>query len=553
MNDTMHPATRREISRMLARENSRLSSKAYGDIRVALVYPNTYRLAMSNLGFQTVYALIHQHPLARCERSVLLDSAEAVTVESGSTLSSFDVVAFSVSFELDYPNIVEILRRAKIPPRSEERQPGHPLILAGGAAAMLNPEPIADFVDLFVVGEAETIVDDLLRIIAESKSRDKSQVKERAAELPGVYVPSLSGTELDENGRLRAVTSHCGPRGQGSGVGKDRVETPLSSCLSCPSPVSLVSPRHPLRRNAPPDIRGFSTTTQVLTPDTVFGQRLLIEVSRGCPRTCNFCAVRAIYSPTRWRSAESILGALREAGFRNPQSALRDRIGLLGAAVGDHPEIEEICLALAEDGADLSISSVRPDRLSPTLARALARGHVQTLTLAPEAGSERMRKEINKPLSDARLLECARLVKESGIPSLKTYFIVGLPGETQEDVEAIVARASELSSIIRVKVSASPFVPKPRTPYERLPMQSLEYLKKAMSYLQKELRRVKGVSFIAASPRQSQLQGALARGGRDLSHWLERGFPSPRVVEERACREIPESEPLPWSFISKAP
>ena len=549
----MQTATRKEISRILARENSRLPCKAYGDVRVALVYPNTYRLAMSNLGYQTVYALINQNPLSRCERSVLLDSPEAVSLESGSTLSSFDVVAFSVSFELDYPNIVEILRRAKIPARSEERQPYHPLILAGGAAAMLNPEPIADFVDLFVIGEAETVLDDVLRVIAQGRGKHKSQVKESAAQLPGVYVPSLYGVELGDKGILRPVRRRLGIGGPGAGGGEDRAGDASFSFPSSPSSVSLFFPPCPVRRNTPPEVRSFSTTTQVFTPDTVFGQRLLIEVSRGCPRGCKFCAVRAIYSPTRWRSAESVLGALRQAGFRNPQSAPRNRIGLLGAAVGDHPEIEEICLALAEEGADLSISSVRPDRLSPALARGLARGNVQTLTVAPEGGSEGLRKRIGKPLSNAQWLDCARLVKDSGIPSLKTYFIVGLPGERKEDVEEIAARVSELSSVIRVKVSVSPFVPKPRTPYERHPMRSLEYLKRTLSYLQKKLRGVRGVTFTAASPRQSQLQAALSRGGRELSEWLERGLPSPRIVEERACREIPDSELLPWHILQESP
>ena len=522
----MQTATRKEISRIVRSENGAMS-KAYGDVRVALVYPNTYRLAMSNLGFQTVYALINQNPLSQCERSVLLDFPEAVTLESGSTLSSFDVVAFSVSFELDYPNIVEILRRAKIPPRSVDRQPYHPLIVAGGAAVMLNPEPIADFVDLFVVGEAETVLDDLLCTIAESKGKDKALVRENAAQLPGVYVPSLYGVELDEAGRLRAVT-------------------PLPHS-SCPSWFIPPGAPYPVRRNPPPDIGKFDTMTQVLTPDTVFGQRLLIEVSRGCPGRCKFCAVRAIYSPTRWRTAESILRALRQQFHREK------RVGLLGAAVGDHPELEQICSALAEDGADTSISSVRPGKLSPALVRALARGNVQTLTIAPEAGSERIRGEIGKPLSDRQLLDCARLVKDSGIPSLKTYFIVGLPGEKQEDVEEIVARVFELSSIIHVKVSVSPFVPKPRTPYQRLPMQSLDYLKRTLAHLKKELRKLKGVAFTAASPRQSHLEAALSRGSRDLSLWIEQGFPSPRVVEERACREIPDGELLPWSIIPDAP
>ncbi len=489
--------------------------KSYGDVRVALVYPNSYQVGMSNLGFQTVYCLINANPLACCERSFLFDEGEAVTLESGSTLSSFDVVAFSVSFELDYANIPEVLRRAKIPVRADVRWENYPLVMAGGAAVMLNPEPIADFVDVFVIGEAETVLDEILSVLAAGKGESKASVKERLAQLDGVYVPSFYRVEVDEKG-LR------------SGV-KAVKDAP-----------------YPVPKNPPPDIELFGAATAVLTPETTFGERLLVEVSRGCPRGCKFCGARFIYWPPRRRAASAVMNSVKE------KLGEEKKVGLLGADVGGHPGIEQMCSSLVEEGVEVSVSSVRVDRITPGLARTLAKGGARTLTIAPECGSERMRKDIGKELSNGELIECARIVKDAHIQSLKVYFMVGLPGEERDDLEQIVARVAELSSIIPVKVSVSPFVPKARTPYERVGMRSLGYLRSTLSYLRKELSRVRGVRLSAASPKESLMEGALARGDRTMSAWLERGFLPLKGVEELACRTIPDDEMLPWDIFEDA-
>jgi len=503
-------STRREITRLLGSEKGTIAKK-YGDVRVALVYPNSYRLGMSNLGFQTVYGLINRNPIGRCERSFLFEEKEAVTLESKSTLSSFDVVAFSVSFELDYSNIVEVLRRARIPPRAEDRGEDYPLIAAGGAAVMLNAEPIADFVDVLVVGEAETVLDGILSTVVAGKGKGKLRLKEKLAQLDGLYIPCFYQSETDGEGRPREV--------------KVTGDVP-----------------YPVRRNPPADIEQFDTTTEVLTPNTVFGERFLVEVSRGCPRKCKFCGVSSIYYPPRFRSAEGVIAAVQ----RNLHS--ENRVGLLGAAIGEHRQLEQICSSLAEEGANISISSVRPGKITVGLARALSKGGVKTLTVAPEGGSEKMRRGLGKALSNEELIECARLVKESGIPSLKVYFIVGLPGEERDDVEQIISRVAELSCIIRVKVGVSPFVPKARTAYQRIGMRSLDYLRSTISHLKKELRRMPGVTFSAGSPRHSQVEAALSRGNRSISKWLEKGAMPAREAEKLACRRIPEKEMLPWDI-----
>lgn len=510
----MHANTRREIARLLRSEKG-ATAKAYGDVRVALVYPHSYQVGMSNLGFQTVYGLINRNPLGRCERSFLLEQKEAVTLESGTTLSSFDVVAFSVSFELDYPNVLEVLRRAKIPLRSKDRGEGYPLVLAGGAAAMLNPEPIADFVDAFAIGEAETVLDEILSTVAAEKGKRKRRLLEKLAQLQGVYVPCFYGIEVDEGGELHGV------RADGN--------VP-----------------YPIRRNPPADIEQFNTTTEILTPNTIFGERVLVEVSRGCPRTCKFCGARCIYSPARHRSAEQVIAAVEE---RIPDSL---RVGLLGAAVGEHPGIERICSSLVGRGANISVSSVRPDKVTARLAEVLSRAGVRTLTIAPEAGSEKIRTEVGKPLSNRDLIECARIVRDSGIQSLKTYFMVGLPGEGRDDIEQIVACVAELSSIIRVKVSVSPFVPKARTPYQRIGMMPLYYVRSTVSYLRKELRRLPGVTFSAASPKHSLVEAALSRGDRSAGGWLEKGDAPVKELEKLACRRIPDDAMLPWDIFDDA-
>ncbi len=507
----MRASTRKEITRLLSSEKGTITKK-YGDVRVALVYPNSYRLGMSNLGFQTVYGLINRNPAGCCERSFLFEEKEAVTLESGSTLSSFDVVAFSVSFELDYSNMVQVLRRAKIPPRTEDRGEDYPLIVAGGAAVMLNSQPIADFMDVLVLGEAETVLDRILSTVAAAKGKRKLRLKEKLGQLDGLYVPCFYQTEIDGKGRLREV--------------KVTGDVP-----------------YPVRRNPPPDIKEFDTTTEVLTPDTVFGERFLVEVSRGCPRKCKFCGARSIYYPPRFRSAEGVIAAV-EGNLDSEK-----RVGLLGAAVGEHRQLEQICSSLAEEGANISISSVRPGKITAGLARALSKGGVKTLTVAPEGGSEKMRRALGKALSNEDLIECARVVRESGIPSLKVYFIVGLPGEERDDVEQIISRVAELSSIIRVKVSVSPFVPKARTAYQRIGMRSLDYLRSTISHLRKELRRMPGVTFSAGSPRHSQVEAALSRGNRSMSRWVEKGTVPAREAEKLACRRIPEEEMLPWDML----
>jgi radical SAM superfamily enzyme YgiQ (UPF0313 family) len=510
----MQEATRREIKRLTDGEKGAIAT-AYGNLRVALVYPNSYRLGMSNLGFQTVYGLINRNPLARCERSFLLDAEEAVALESGLTLSSFDVVAFSISFELDYPNIVEVLRRARIPPRSEDRKESHPLILAGGAAMMLNPEPVADFMDAVVIGEAEPVLDGILSTVAAERRKGKLALFEKLAQLEGVYVPCLYQAESDEQGRLQGIKS-------------------------------LGSAPFPARRNSPPDIETFDTTTEILTPHTVFGKTFLVEVSRGCPRKCKFCAGTQVYCPPRYRSAGRVIASVEQLAPN------QRRVGLLGAAVGDHPQIEHICSTLVEQGRSVSISSVRPGKVSPELARLLFRGGAKTLTVAPEAGSEELRRKVGKPLSNEELTDCARIVKEAGIQSLKVYVMVGLPGEERQDVDEIVARVAELASIIRVKVSVSPFVPKARTPYQRIGTRSLDYLRNTISDLHKATRKIPGVTFSAGSPRHSLIEAALSRGNRSASRWLETGTISAREQEHLACRTIPEDETLPWDHLQDA-
>jgi radical SAM family uncharacterized protein len=507
-------------------------------VRVALVYPNRYHVGMSNLGFQTVYAMLNALDEVVCERAFFPEPAAGntpgvKTVESERCLTDFHIIAFSVSFENDFPNILKILRLAKIPLTSEARGDQFPMIIAGGVACFLNPEPLAPFMDLFVIGEAENILHRFIALFDPILSRSHL-LKLLATSLPAIYVPSFYRPVYSGQGTLERVVAEPG----------------------VPEKIQRVHS---------PNLSSFSTCTSILTSDTAFDFTHLLEISRGCARGCRFCAAGFVYRPVRYRALSFLEDNIRQA------APGIEKIGLVGAAISDFPGIEPLCETSERAGIRLSFSSIRADTISTVLLKALSASRTKTVAIAPDAGSQRLRNVINKNLSEDIILEAAEKLVDHGIPNLKLYFMVGLPTETREDVEEIVTlckrikhvflRASRAKTHIGViTVSLNCFVPKPFTPFQWVPMDSTPSLKEKIKQVQHGLKRLPNTRVHADMPRWAYIQALLSRGDRKVSGILaaldKHDQNWPRTLKESfvnpdfyVLRERSKDEAFPWDIL----
>jgi len=507
-------------------------------LRIALVFPNTYAVGMSNLGLQSVYGLLNDMDDVVCERVFLPPEHRGpggpiCSIESGARLSEFDIIAFSVSFENDYINILGILAGAKLPLASQQRGNPHPLVVAGGVACQLNPEPIADFIDCFLIGEAEVLLPRFIRRIERGKPR-RQQLIDLARHVPGIYVPAFYRLDYHADGTLAG----CHP--------------------TCDIPPIV-------KRAYLEDLSQKPTCSTVITPHATFGQRYLVEVSRGCSHGCRFCSAGFIYRPPRFRPMALLDRALETGG------ALTGGVGLVGAAVSDLPDLAELCDRALDRNTRLSFSSLRADALTPRLIEVLARSGTKTATLAPDAGSERMRRVINKGLSEEAIVDAATDLVAGGIPNLKLYFMVGLPTESDEDVEAIVSltkriRHAFLKSsrvrrrIGRITLSITSFVPKPATPFQWAAMETVVRLKAKIRRIRSGLARVPNVRVHGDVPRWAYVQGLLSRGDRRVGRLLQTAFENrgnwavtfkqtPLNPDFYTLRERDLDERFPWEVI----
>ena len=443
---------RETIRRRLDDEVGRISKQA--PFTVALAYPSPYGVAMSSLGFQRIYRAIMETPGLACERAFLGDEGteeRPLTYESRTPVDAFPVVAVSVAYELEIAGLVRFLDQAKIPAHRHERVDAHPFILAGGPLTFSNPLPLAPIADAVVLGEAEGLVPEVLGLL--EAIRPRAARLEALSRVPGVFVPERHGSRLGDVAKADDA---------------------------------LLPAWAPIR-----------------TPHAVLANMFLIETERGCSRGCTYCVMRrSTNGGMRVVPMETILGLV-------PEDATR--VGLVGAAVSDHPKIADIVRTLAEQGREVGLSSLRPDRLNEEFVSALKQAGTRTLTTAMDGASERLRESLERKARERHLIRCAELARRHGMERLKLYLMIGLPDETDADIDECVRFTTELSRVVPVSLGIAPFCPKRNTPLAGHPFAGIGVVQHRLDRLKRGLR---GRALVhSTSAKWAWVEYVLAQGG----------------------------------------
>jgi radical SAM family uncharacterized protein len=533
---------KQKVDALLAVERGTVYKAQGIDVEIALVYPNTYHVGMSNLGVHQIYTILNSRADTACERVFLPDEEDIeeyiktrtklFSLENKRPMKEFDILAFSVSFEQDYPNILEMLDLSGIPALKRDRSEDDPLVILGGICSFFNPEPLTDFIDAVIVGEGEEVVAEFIDAYRENRGKGRLDLLRAVGRIPGIYVPEFYDVLYNEDGTI-----------------KER---------------KVIDPSAPDRivKRTVKDINRMPAATVILTPNTEFSDMYLSEITRGCGRHCRFCMAGYIYLPPRNLSLERAKAQAEKA------DDLCGKIGLVGAALSDYPDIGEVCAAI-EGG--VSVSSLRADSMSEALIDRLAKSGHKTIAIAPEAGSERLRNVINKGITEADILRAADMVFGRGIPNLKLYFMMGLPTETQVDVDAIISLAEKVREVQLkharpagriggITLSVNSFVPKPFTPFQWEPMDAVESLNKKQRHLEKAVRKIGNMNIIHDLPKWEYIQALLSRGDRRIGSLIKTAHEK-NGDWKAAARELKMdtdfyvtrrrafSEVLPWDFI----
>ena len=531
------------LAARLAREKGYYLHPAGGRARFALAYPNSYFVGMSNLGLHIIYDILNRRTDTACERFFLPERRELeeyartrtplLSMETQTPLSEFAVIGFAVSFEMDYFHLLAMLETGRVTLLAAERSEAEPLVIAGGPCATFNPEPLAPFVDAFIVGEGEETVGRFMDAYhaAREEGATRQDLLRRVAHIPGVYVPTLYEHIYTGSGELKEIR----PIGDASArVGRQWVR----------------------------NLDDYPAHTVVVTDETEFNL-YLIETARGCGRHCRFCMAGYCFRRPRNRSLAVLKEAVKAA------EVYEKRIGLMGAAISDYPEIDALSAYILSEKMTMSVASFRADSVTETLVRSLAESGMKTITLAPEAGSARMRAVINKGIEEEHLFHAMDLGMAAGIRHYRLYIMIGLPHETEEDVRAVAEMAGRLKDYLErndsrstLTLSVNPFIPKPFTPFQWTAMAEKKYIETALKRLRKMLSARKGVELIAEPLKAAYIQAVLARGDRRVGAALYRAHKAGGAkafrqamkaegLEEESYifREYGAQEVLPWDAL----
>ncbi len=525
-----------------------------GRLKVALLWPDTYRTGMSALGYLSIYALLNGRDDVLAERFFWPDSQLALSyersnspllsLESGRPLAEFDLIAASLSVENDFWRLPAMLAAGGLEPWRDKREAYDPPVLVGGVGVWANPWPLFDFADLVLTGEAEgqwPLLISAWKACCSSPLPKEQHLSFLCRETPGTLLPGpITELLVSPNEEFRANFSANNPQ-----VISDSLSLPVSpSALKWPPPSDMLPPVSP-----------------ILSPNAEFADTLLVEISRGCPYGCRFCLAGVLYRPHRPWPMARILKAI--GGVDGPT-----KIGLVSPAAGDHPELPELLETLFSWQKVVTLSSLRLSKLTPKLAEMLAAGKLYGVAVAPEGGSQALRNIINKDLTEEVILNGVAYLTEAHLRKIKLYFMIGLPGETDEDLRELVSLAEKIRAVAQrgkakpeLVLSLANFTPKAHTPFEEAPMATEAEFKRKGRLVANALKKVPRLSVQLDPPRWSIVQGILARGGPESSRlvasmWQNEGRLKPALAaigytpEHPIHRPWPKGQAKPWRVVN---